>query len=280
MTSRFPTSSEILSWPEPNFVDPETKQPLAMGINVVMSFVIVSFICCRFYSRTRLVKALWWDDWIMLLAALCQIGNNVMIIISMDKKYKMGYHMWDIELKMLMGVMKSAQMGMASQLMINVVAALTKVSILFTYLRLFPTKLSKWFCWFMLAYTITLSFACFWLVLFQCSPAATYWQIFKYYKTAKCLNVKAIYYFYTGQNTLSDFLIFLWPAKELSNVKISFRQRFTLITMFSFGVIICIVGLARVYYTHLYLTDFDTFCKPCPIPIRIPLLFPLHDPMH
>ncbi|PVH95173.1 hypothetical protein DM02DRAFT_732020 [Periconia macrospinosa] len=247
MTSRFPTLEEMASWPKPNFINPETQQPLALGLNTVMTFVVVSFISTRFYSRTRLVKALGLDDWIMLLAAICQVANNIVIIISMDKKYKMGYHMWDIELKLLMGVMKSAQMGMASQLLINIVAGLTKVSILITYLRIFPSKLSKWFCWFMLTYAITLSFACFWLVLFQCSPAATYWQIFKYFHKAKCLNVKAIYYFYTGQNTLSDFLIFLWPAKELSNVKISFRQRFTLIS------------IARVYYTHLYLTDFDTF---------------------
>jgi hypothetical protein len=67
-------------------------------------------------------------------------------------------------------------------------------------------------------------------------PASTYWEIFKYISTAKCLNIKAIYYFHSGQNTFSDFVIFLWPAKDLLNVQISLRQRITLTCMFSLGV--------------------------------------------
>lgn len=70
MTSRFPTPSEMAAWPKPNYIDPETKQPVALGLNTVMTFVIVSFVSCRFYSRTRLIKALGLDDWIMLLAAV------------------------------------------------------------------------------------------------------------------------------------------------------------------------------------------------------------------
>jgi hypothetical protein len=67
-------------------------------------------------------------------------------------------------------------------------------------------------------------------------PASTYWNIFKYIGRAKCLNIKAIYYFHSAQNTLSDFLIFLWPARDLLNVKVSLRQRITLTCMFSLGV--------------------------------------------
>jgi hypothetical protein len=67
-------------------------------------------------------------------------------------------------------------------------------------------------------------------------PASTYWNIFKYFFTAKCLNIKAIYYFHSAQNTLSDFIIFLWPAKDLAKVRISFRQRVTLTSMFCLGI--------------------------------------------
>lgn len=54
--------------------------------------------------------------------------------------------------------------------------------------------------------------------------------------TAKCLNIKAIYYFHSAQNTFSDFVIFLWPARNLLNVQVSQRQRLTLTMMFSLGV--------------------------------------------
>lgn len=127
---------------------------------------------------------------------------------------------------------------MATQLLFIASIGLTKVSILMTYLRIFPSKLNKRFCYLMLAYTIAFSIACFSLVLFQCTPVRVYWETYKFLATVKqrCKNVKAIYFFYSAQNTLSDFLIFLWPVKDIASVKISRRQRITLISMFSCGL--------------------------------------------
>ncbi|KAI4943455.1 hypothetical protein J4E91_009365 [Alternaria rosae] len=148
----------------------------------------------------------------------------------------MGYHLWDIKPLRLFGTMKAAQMGMATQLLFTAIITFMKVAILLTYIRIFPSKLDKWFCRLMIFYTVTLNTACFFITLFQCSPASTYWEIFKYIDTAKCLNIKAIYYFHSAQNTFSDFVIFLWPARNLLNVQVSLRQRVTLTSMFSLGV--------------------------------------------
>ena len=70
MTSRFPTAAEIQSFPLPNYVDPATRRPLAIGLITPMTVVVIAFISCRFYSRTVLTKTLGWDDGIMLLAAV------------------------------------------------------------------------------------------------------------------------------------------------------------------------------------------------------------------
>lgn len=127
---------------------------------------------------------------------------------------------------------------MAIQLLFIITIGLTKVSILMTYLRIFPSKLNRQFCYAMLAYTIAFSIACFFLVLFQCTPVHVYWETYKFLLTIEqhCKNVKVIYFIWSGQNTVSDFLIFLWPIKYISSVRISRRQRITLITMFSCGL--------------------------------------------
>ncbi|KAH7412024.1 hypothetical protein DE146DRAFT_263486 [Phaeosphaeria sp. MPI-PUGE-AT-0046c] len=259
MTSRFPTTEEFLSFPVPNYVDPVTRLPLALAVVIPMTVLVTFFISCRFYSRTVIIYTLGWDDWTMFAAALLSVGSNIMLIISMLPEYQMGYHLWDIHPIKLYGKMPAAQMGMATQLCFTAIITLMKVAILLTYLRIFPSKLNKWFCYIMLFYTISLNTACFFVTLFQCSPASTYWEIFKYIGTAKCLNIKAIYYFHSGQNTLSDFLIFLWPAKDLMNVQVSLRQRVTLTSMFSLGIIVCIAGCVRLYFTHLYLVSYDVF---------------------
>jgi hypothetical protein len=108
MTSRFPTAAEILSFPAPNYADPTTLRPLAIGVVTPITALVVAFISCRFYSRTVLTKTLGWDDGIMLLAAvsfhgpiksfllnqqITCVGNNLMVIISMLPQYRMGYHL-------------------------------------------------------------------------------------------------------------------------------------------------------------------------------------------
>ncbi|KAE8864144.1 hypothetical protein PTNB29_04108 [Pyrenophora teres f. teres] len=259
MTSRFPTAAEFAAFPPPNYVDPVTKFPLALAIVIPMTVIVVGFISCRFYCRTVLIRTLGWDDWSMLMAAIMCVASNIMVIISMLPAYQMGYHLWDIHPLKLFGSMKAAQMGMATQVLFTLITTFMKVAILLTYFRIFPAKLDRWFCRLMIGYTVSLNIACFFVILFQCSPASTYWEVFKYFHTAKCLNIKAIYYFHGSQNTLSDFLIFLWPAKNLLSVQVSLRQRLTLTSMFSLGVIVCIAGIVRMYYTYLYLESFDAY---------------------
>jgi hypothetical protein len=70
MTSRFPTAQELASFPDPNYVDPTTRQPLLIGITTTMSLLVIVFLACRIYSRTVLVYAVGWDDWIMLSAGV------------------------------------------------------------------------------------------------------------------------------------------------------------------------------------------------------------------
>ncbi|KAJ6194169.1 hypothetical protein J3E72DRAFT_397492 [Bipolaris maydis] len=259
MTSRFPTAQEFASFPPPNYVDPITHLPMALGVVIPMTVLVAVFMSCRLYCRTVLVKTLGWDDGLMSIAALLCIGSNIMLIISMLPDYQMGYHLWDIHPEKLYGSMKAAQMGLATQLLFTAITAFMKVAILLTYIRIFPAKLDRWFCHLMIFYTVTLNTACFFVTLFQCSPVSTYWKIFEFIGTAKCLNIKLIYYFHGGQNTLSDFIVFLWPARNLINVQVSRRQRFTLIMMFSLGVIVCIAGIIRLYFTHRYLISFDAF---------------------
>ncbi|KAH7067240.1 hypothetical protein BKA63DRAFT_581953 [Paraphoma chrysanthemicola] len=257
MTSRFPTPAEFASFPTPNYVDPITRRPVAIGIIIPATVLVVTAISCRFYSRTVIVRTLGWDDWIMLLAAILCVGSNIMIIVAMLPSFQLGYHLWDLRPEIMYGTIRAAQMSMAYQLMFTAVITLMKVAILLTYLKIFPSKLNKWFCRIMIVYTVVLSTIAFFFTLFQCSPVSTYWEIFKYIGTAKCLNIRAIYYFHAAQNTFSDFVIFLWPAKDLWNVKISRRQRITLTCMFSLGVIVCIAGSLRIYYTSVYLESYD-----------------------
>jgi hypothetical protein len=65
-----PTPADILTWPAANYINPETRRPLTLGIEIPLTILTVLFTAGRFYSRTVIVKALGWDDWFMLAATV------------------------------------------------------------------------------------------------------------------------------------------------------------------------------------------------------------------
>jgi hypothetical protein len=68
--STFPTLADIAKWPLPNYVDPQTRRPLVLGVEIPLTILTILFTAGRFYSRTVIVKALGWDDWFMLAATV------------------------------------------------------------------------------------------------------------------------------------------------------------------------------------------------------------------
>lgn len=93
MTSRFPTAAEFASFPPPNYANPTTLRPLAIGVITPMTALVVAFMSCRIYSRTVLTKTLGWDDGIMLLAAVSSIDlSTALFAEAVDHVRREQYH--------------------------------------------------------------------------------------------------------------------------------------------------------------------------------------------
>jgi hypothetical protein len=67
---RRPPISVILSWPRPNYVDPDTRGDALLvveSIFLALSWIILSM---RLYVRLFILRKTWYDDWIMVAAAV------------------------------------------------------------------------------------------------------------------------------------------------------------------------------------------------------------------
>jgi len=65
---QLPPLEVLLSWPTPNYVDPETRGPALIIVNSFFITLVVLTVCARLY--TRLVIKRWFgiDDVFILLA--------------------------------------------------------------------------------------------------------------------------------------------------------------------------------------------------------------------
>jgi hypothetical protein len=71
-----PTFQDFEKWPKPNFVDPQTREWLVIGVEAPLTFVAAMFVAARFYARTIIKRVLGWDDWLMLAAMVGLLNTS------------------------------------------------------------------------------------------------------------------------------------------------------------------------------------------------------------
>ncbi|EAT88340.2 hypothetical protein SNOG_04580 [Parastagonospora nodorum SN15] len=115
-------------------------------------------------------------------------------------------------------------------------------------------------------------------------------------KKGRCLDVKALVLASMAVNTVSDFIIFLWPVIPLWKVQISLRQRLNLVTVFGFGMVTCVGAIVKIHFAKKYQENWDSTylagyllimltieynvgimcgCLPCLRPLLV-MIFPKH----
>ena len=79
-----PTPAEMATWPAPNYIDPETRRALVLGIEIPLMVLVIAFLGCRLYSRTVIVRAIGKDDWVMLAAGALQVTESIIECVSVS----------------------------------------------------------------------------------------------------------------------------------------------------------------------------------------------------
>ncbi|KAF2690992.1 hypothetical protein K458DRAFT_438710 [Lentithecium fluviatile CBS 122367] len=219
----------MASWPAPNYVNPERRGAIVVGMAVPsLILVVVS-------------------------------GAPVTAFALASLNLGLGLHIWDLKPEWHTSYSK---MGFSADLLFPCSVGLTKISLCLTYLRLFPSRSDKIFCYIMSGFVALYTVACIFLMLFQCSPIRGYWDTGVEFH---CIDMRTTLISIAGLNSLSDFLVYLWPAKPLWSLQLPKKQRLGLICLFSVGCLVCIAGILRMYYLEVYFNGTDLLWNACPV---------------
>jgi hypothetical protein len=67
---RLPPPEVRATWPKPNYVDPETRGPALIIVELTILPLALLTLALRLYARVVLLKNGGWDDWLMVGAAV------------------------------------------------------------------------------------------------------------------------------------------------------------------------------------------------------------------
>ncbi|KAF2789829.1 hypothetical protein K505DRAFT_377943 [Melanomma pulvis-pyrius CBS 109.77] len=250
------TIQDILSWPKPNHVNPTSRVPLLLGFEIPLSIIMTSFVGVRMYVRYS-KKTVGWDDWTMMIAWV--IAMSIFLCNCISVHWGIGLHVWDVYIP---NAIPLAKLALCFQLLFPPCIGFTKISICLTYLRVFPFKTNKWFCYCTMTYVVGWSIAVFFAIMFQCWPVEANWDFFNMEKF--CIDRRIFLISTAALNSLTDLLVFLWPAKYIWNIQLPVSQRKGLMASFTLGCLVCVAGACRIWYIIVYYNSYDTSWEGAP----------------
>ncbi|KAF0321855.1 integral membrane protein [Colletotrichum asianum] len=242
---RFPPPEVVKSWPPPNHVDPEERGPALLIIeSISLSFALICLLL-RLYVKIFMMRKSWWDDWLMVGAAIFSISVTVCVILA-TQLYGWNLHIWDTT---FVQRMQGRQISIVGQTLFVFASGLSKLSILTSYLRIAPLGST-----FQRVTQVTIGAVLALIIIFlmvlwtQCIPIWHYWDL-----TVLDHNCMAEWPPLAGQTittVITDIVVYLLPMPTLFRLRLPVLQRIVLIILFSLGTVVVVAGIMRTWWTY------------------------------
>ena len=115
--------------------------------------------------------------------------------------------------------------------------AMVKISILCFFLRMFPVKRLETLIYVTMALCFGSGLAWFFATLFQCWPIPYSWEQWHGEYEGHCNHFQLQGWILAGVNITLDLIILVLPLKQLYELDLSKRKRFSVMMMFLVGIL-------------------------------------------
>ncbi|EEQ87665.1 CFEM domain-containing protein [Blastomyces dermatitidis ER-3] len=182
------------------------------------------------------------DDWTITVAMVFGIPLGVLSVPLANAG--LGKDMWNVQFDKITYILK---VYYVQEVMYFVTMNVTKVSILFFYLRIFPSHKFKIACYVVMSVTIAYGTALVFAALFQCNPVHLAWEHWDGEHTNyKCSNINLIGWLSAAINIVLDIVIITLPVKQLLGLSLSVKKKIHILLMFGVGFFVTIVSIIRL----------------------------------
>ncbi|PVI00608.1 hypothetical protein DM02DRAFT_562695 [Periconia macrospinosa] len=244
--------SLLLNAPDPNEPLPLSNQPATI-YGITLTFLVVScfFVALRLWVRFRVIHDPGWDDFLVVLACMCNITATAVLLRGI--KYGLGRHYLYIGLETMVTYQKHFYVMNAVYV---TETAIIKMSLLVQYLRVFKAGSMRWICLSLLGIITAWGFTYGFLTWVPCFPIQAFWDRFKY-PNAKCYgfgfdfnkmnDFVGLFVSHTALNMVFDFTIFITPMVLFTTPKLKRKNIFALGGILAFGSIVVMISVWRLY---------------------------------
>ncbi|KAK4228918.1 hypothetical protein QBC38DRAFT_360661, partial [Podospora fimiseda] len=222
-----------------------------------LSIEVLAAICVflRLWSRWRTQGSRFEvDDYVMIVVVMLYfVFMGVGIGAAM---IAFGVDVWTVRSDVLG---KAFKLFYISESFYITILALTKISILVFYLRIFPNKTFRLITYAVIFWVCLSSFIFVFCQIFQCLPVNHIWEL-GWVKGGQfgpghpffCLDINTLTYTIAAFSIAQDIFILLMPLPLLVKLNVSKRSKAGIIFMFSLGIFVLITSVIRLWAIYSF----------------------------
>ncbi|KAL3417749.1 hypothetical protein PVAG01_10759 [Phlyctema vagabunda] len=220
-------------------------------LNIVFMSLVAVVTTLRIYIRVYMVRAAGLDDYIMVVAAAVALILSSFFLDGAT--HGLGKHIWILyrdEPNFLATMKHFTQSLYACYLTYATAITLTKVSIIFSYIRIFPAQ-NRQLRQFLLItgiLIVAIWFCSIFAIIFECTPVQAAWDLT--IPNGKCIDILSFFYVISALTIATDIILWITPLPYFWKMNINIREKLLLCILFSFAAFACVASILRLAQLH------------------------------
>ncbi|VUC30887.1 unnamed protein product [Clonostachys rosea] len=214
---------------------------------IPLAIQIPAWLCiwARLYSRWLIMGRWGPDDWFMFIAGFIFTG-----FVAMDQyvgQVWYGVDIWTLDEDQ---ITKAFKLSYAGESIYLLSLGLSKICVLWVYLRNFPNQLFRYAVFVSMALVALPTAGLVFLHLFQCNPVHLVWDGWTGSTGARelCVDKQLINYIAAGFSIFQDVLILLLPIPLVLKLRMHINDKWGILCMFTLGAFITASSVVRLQY--------------------------------
>jgi hypothetical protein len=167
------------------------------------------------------------------------ISNKLLVV-----KNGLGRDIWTLQAEQITNVLKYYYLG---EIFYVVALGISKISILFFYLRVFPSKGFRNLTYGVMGLSVAYTIAFFFATTFQCVPISLAWTQWDGLHEGRCNDIHLQGWIAAAINIVLDAIVMILPLRHLAKLNMSLKKRLMVMAMFSLGIFVIVVSAIRLY---------------------------------
>ncbi|KAK7967343.1 CFEM domain-containing protein [Apiospora aurea] len=194
------------------------------------------------YKKLCTTVELGLDDWFIFLALLNCVPS-AFINVHLLTRNGLGKDIWTLTPEQIEGFAKGFY---AITICYFSEVFLLKLSILFFYLRIFPSKDMKRLLWATIVFDVLFGVSFILIGIFQCTPISANWTAWRGTAEGQCTNQSAIAWANAAVSITMDLWMLAIPMSQLKSLNLHWKKKVGVGLMFFVGTFVTVISIVRL----------------------------------